>query len=139
MSTYGTLGKHSLKSLRSDRDSKIPPILPGRKGGEGVWQRNFMTTYLVNCHCHAIKFAIQARIENLSVLNYTIYAKTTYLHIYVNEAKFILLQGNTEHEAYVWGSARTQHHFFDSLPGPALPLKSEACRRLHRPGKPCDL
>ena len=70
-----------------------------------------MTTYHGSCHCGANAFEIQATIESLTVCDCTICAKTAYLHVYVNDENFRLLQGNTELETYVWGTGRARHHF----------------------------
>jgi len=70
-----------------------------------------MPTHLGRCHCGAVRFEIDARVERVTFCNCSLCARTGYLHIYVAPEQFRLLTGDEALATYSWGTGTASHMF----------------------------
>ena len=69
------------------------------------------TTYQGGCHCGSVRFEVVGEIEDLSVCNCSICAKTGYLHWEVEPRQFALLTPKSVLRNYQFGTMTSKNLF----------------------------
>jgi hypothetical protein len=70
-----------------------------------------MSTYHGGCHCGSVRFEVVGEIEELTLCNCSICAKTAFLHWEVDPSQFTLLTPESATRNYQFGT-RTSKNFF---------------------------
>jgi len=71
-----------------------------------------MTTHTGGCHCGKVRFEVDAPADiNASECNCSICRKVGYLHLFVTQAEFRLLQGEDALSTYTFNTGVARHHF----------------------------
>lgn len=70
-----------------------------------------MSTYHGGCHCGSVRFEVVGEIEELTLCNCSICAKTAFLHWEVDPSQFTLLTPEGAMRNYQFGT-RTSKNFF---------------------------
>jgi len=73
-----------------------------------------MSHYHGSCHCGAVRFAIDAEIERITVCNCSVCSKKGILHHRVQPDAFHLISGADHLATYQFGTNVAKHHFCTS-------------------------
>ncbi len=70
-----------------------------------------MGLYFGSCHCGAVKFRVDADIDELTTCDCSLCVKKNALMIRVHESALTILQGEDRLSLYQWNTKRAQHRF----------------------------
>lgn len=71
-----------------------------------------MTTHTGGCHCGKVRFEVDAPADiSATECNCSICRKAGYLHLFVTQAEFRLLQGEDALSTYTFNTGAAKHHF----------------------------
>ena len=71
-----------------------------------------MTTHTGGCHCKRVRFEVDAPARiNATECNCSICSMTGYLHLFVTQAEFRLLQGEDALSTYTFNTGAAKHRF----------------------------
>ena len=70
-----------------------------------------MPSYRGSCHCGAIRYTVEAELENLEVCNCSLCSRLGYVHLYVPPDRFQLETALEAYATYRFGTRTSQNHF----------------------------
>jgi hypothetical protein len=70
-----------------------------------------MGRYLGSCHCGAVKFRVDAEIDELTTCDCSLCIKKNALMAKVHESALTILEGEDRLSLYQWNTRRAQHRF----------------------------
>ena len=70
-----------------------------------------MGRYFGSCHCGAVKFRVDAQIDELTTCDCSLCVKKNALMAKVHESALTILEGEDRLSLYQWNTRRAQHRF----------------------------